>query len=75
MLLVARRCASNSGSYHFLSFGCCDCNALEIQGSIAFIGIVILLLTRTMDLKHAVEFMNLDAIIFLSGMMVVVALL
>lgn len=42
---------------------------------IAFIGIVILLLTRTMDLKHAIEFMNLDVIIFLLGMMVVVALL
>ena len=42
---------------------------------IAFIGIVILLLTGTMDLKHAIEFMNLDVIIFLIGMMVVVALL
>jgi len=42
---------------------------------IAFIGIVILLLTRTMDLKHAIEFMSLDVIVFLIGMMVVVALL
>lgn len=42
---------------------------------IAFVGIVILLLTGTMDLKHAIEFMNLDVIVFLIGMMVVVALL
>ncbi|HEY4711210.1 MAG TPA: SLC13 family permease [Dehalococcoidia bacterium] len=42
---------------------------------IAFIGIVILLLTGTMDIKHAIEFMNLDVIVFLIGMMVVVALL
>jgi Na+/H+ antiporter NhaD/arsenite permease-like protein len=42
---------------------------------IAFVGIVILLLTKTMDLKHAIEFMNLDVIVFLIGMMVVVALL
>jgi len=42
---------------------------------IAFIGILILLLTRTMDLKQAIEFMNMDVIIFLVGMMVVVALL
>lgn len=43
--------------------------------AIAFIGIVILLLTRTMDLKHAIEFMSLDVILFLVGMMIVVALL
>ena len=42
---------------------------------IAFIGIVILLLTGTMDLEHAIKFMNLDVIVFLIGMMVVVALL
>lgn len=42
---------------------------------IAFIGIVILLLTGTMDLEHAIQFMNLDVIVFLVGMMVVVALL
>ena len=42
---------------------------------IAFIGIVILLFTGTMDLEHAIKFMNLDVIVFLIGMMVVVALL
>ena len=43
--------------------------------AIAFVGMAILLLTRTMDLKHAIEFMSLDVIVFLIGMMVVVALL
>ncbi len=42
---------------------------------LAFIGIVLLLLTRTIDLSHTIEFMNLDVIIFLVGMMVVVGIL
>jgi len=42
---------------------------------IAFIGVVLLLLTRTIDLTHAIEFMSLDVILFLVGMMVVVGLL
>jgi Na+/H+ antiporter NhaD/arsenite permease-like protein len=47
----------------------------KFRVGIAFIGIVILLLTGTMDLEHAIEFMNLDVIVFLVGMMVVIALL
>jgi len=43
--------------------------------AIAFIGIVVLLLTRTIDLSHTIEFMSLDVIIFLMGMMVIVGLL
>ncbi len=43
--------------------------------AIAFIGIVVLLLTRTIDLPHTIEFMNLDVILFLVGMMVIVGLL
>lgn len=43
--------------------------------AIAFIGVVVLLLTRTIDLPHTIKFMNLDVIIFLIGMMVVVGLL
>ena len=43
--------------------------------AIAFIGIVLLLLTRTIDLQHTIEFMNLDVILFLVGMMVIVGLL
>jgi len=42
---------------------------------IAFLGIVLLLLTRTIDLPHTIEFMSLDVIIFLMGMMVIVGLL
>ncbi len=43
--------------------------------AIAFIGIVVLLLTRTIDLSHTIEFMALDVILFLVGMMVIVGLL
>ncbi len=43
--------------------------------AIAFIGIVVLLLTRTIDLQHTLEFMNLDVILFLVGMMIIVGLL
>jgi len=43
--------------------------------AIAFLGIVILLLTKTIDLQHTIEFMNLDVILFLVGMMVIVGLL
>ena len=43
--------------------------------AIAFIGIVVLLLTRTIDLSHTIEFMALDVILFLMGMMVIVGLL
>jgi Na+/H+ antiporter NhaD/arsenite permease-like protein len=43
--------------------------------AIAFVGVVLLLLTRTIDLPNTIEFMNLDVIIFLVGMMVVVGLL
>jgi len=43
--------------------------------AIAFIGIVLLLLTGTIDLTHTIEFMSLDVILFLMGMMVIVGLL
>ena len=43
--------------------------------AIAFIGIVLLLLTGTIDLHHTIEFMSLDVILFLVGMMVIVGLL
>jgi len=47
----------------------------KFRVAIAFIGIVILLMTKTIDLKHTVEFMNLDVILFLIGMMILVGLL
>ncbi|HOP64836.1 MAG TPA: SLC13 family permease [Spirochaetota bacterium] len=43
--------------------------------AIAFIGIVILMITGTIDLEHTVKFMSLDVILFLIGMMVIVGLL
>lgn len=43
--------------------------------AIAFLGIVLLLLTRTIDLSHTIQFMNLDVILFLVGMMTIVGLL
>jgi Na+/H+ antiporter NhaD/arsenite permease-like protein len=47
----------------------------KFRVAIAFIGIVILLLTKTIDLAHAIEFMNLDVILFLMGMMIIVGML
>ncbi|MFC1952235.1 SLC13 family permease [Chloroflexota bacterium] len=43
--------------------------------AIAFIGLVLLLTTRTCDLSTAIEFMNLHVILFLVGMMVIVGML
>jgi len=43
--------------------------------AIAFLGLVLLLLTKTIDLPRAIEFMNMDVILFLVGMMVIVGLL
>ncbi len=43
--------------------------------AIAFIGIVLLLLTGTIDLEHTIQFMSLDVILFLVGMMIIVGLL
>ncbi|MFC2007915.1 SLC13 family permease [Chloroflexota bacterium] len=43
--------------------------------AIAFVGIVLLLITGTIDLEHTIEFMSLDVILFLVGMMVIVGLL
>src|SRR4030042_5787126 len=47
----------------------------KLRVPIAFIGIVVLLLTGTIDLPHTIEFMNLDVIIFLIGMMIMVGML
>lgn len=42
---------------------------------IAALGVAVLLVTKTLDVKTLVEFMSIDVIVFLFGMMVVVALL
>ena len=47
----------------------------KFRVAIAFLGLVLLLITQTVDLTTAIEFMNLDVILFLVGMMVIVGLL
>ena len=47
----------------------------EFRLSFAFIGISLLLATRTIDLEHVVKFSSLEVILFLVGMMVLVGLL
>lgn len=43
--------------------------------AIAFLGLVVLLSTRTVDLSTAIEFMSIHVILFIVGMMVIVGLL
>ena len=47
----------------------------KIRVAIAFLGLVVLLITQTVNLTTAIEFMNLHVILFLVGMMVIVGLL
>ncbi|MDD3345567.1 MAG: SLC13 family permease [Candidatus Omnitrophica bacterium] len=47
----------------------------DFRLSFAFIGTSILLMTKTIDLEHVIEFSSLEVILFLVGMMVVIGLL
>jgi Na+/H+ antiporter NhaD/arsenite permease-like protein len=47
----------------------------DFRLSFAFIGTSLLLFTRTIDLRHVIEFASLDVILFLVGMMVLVGVL
>jgi Na+/H+ antiporter NhaD/arsenite permease-like protein len=47
----------------------------KFRVAIAFVGLVLLLITQTVDLTTAIQFMNLHVILFLVGMMVIVGLL
>ena len=47
----------------------------KFRVAIAFLGLVVLLITQTVDLTTAIKFMNLHVILFLVGMMVIVGLL
>jgi Na+/H+ antiporter NhaD/arsenite permease-like protein len=47
----------------------------KFRVAIAFLGLVLLLVTQTVNLTTAIEFMNLHIILFLVGMMVIVGLL
>jgi len=47
----------------------------DFRVAIAFLGIAILLITKTVDLENIVKFASLEVILFLVGMMVLVGLL
>ena len=47
----------------------------KFRVAIAFLGLVLLLITQTVNLTTAIQYMNLDIILFLVGMMVIIALL
>lgn len=47
----------------------------KFRVAIAFLGLVLLLITQTVDLTTAIKFMNMHIILFLVGMMVIVGLL
>ena len=47
----------------------------DFRLSFAFLGISILLMTHTIDLENMIKFASLDVILFLVGMMVIVALM
>ncbi len=47
----------------------------DFRLSFAFIGTSVLLMTKTVDLEHVIEFSSLEVILFLIGMMVIIGLL
>jgi len=47
----------------------------DFRLSFAFLGTSVLLATKTIDLEHVLEFSSLEVILFLVGMMVIIALL
>lgn len=47
----------------------------DFRLAIAFLGIAVLLMTKTVDLEHLIKFASLEVILFLVGMMVLVGLL
>lgn len=47
----------------------------DFRLSFAFIGTALLLVTKTVDLEHVLEFSSLEVILFLVGMMVIIGLL
>jgi len=47
----------------------------DFRLSFAFIGTSVLLMTKTIDLEHVIEFASLEVILFLVGMMVLIGLL
>ncbi|MDP2927183.1 MAG: SLC13 family permease [Candidatus Omnitrophota bacterium] len=76
-------CASFSGmnAHQSLSIGIFSVSILgtlffwDFRLSFAFIGTSVLLMTKTIDLEHVLEFSSLEVILFLVGMMVIIGLL
>ncbi len=76
-------CANFSGmnAQQSLSIGIFSASILgtlffwDFRLSFAFIGTSILLMTKTIDLEHVIEFSSLEVILFLVGMMVIIGLL
>ncbi len=76
-------CASFAGMnpHQSLSLGIFSASILgtlffwDFRLSFAFIGTSLLLMTRTIDLEHVLEFSSLEVILFLVGMMVIIGLL
>ena len=76
-------CASFLGmtSHQALSIGIFSASILgtlffwDFRLSFAFIGTSVLLMTKTVDLEHVIEFSSLEVILFLVGMMVIIGLL
>ncbi|MCX5693798.1 MAG: SLC13 family permease [Candidatus Omnitrophica bacterium] len=76
-------CAHFSGmnAHQALSIGIFSASILgtlffwDFRLSFAFIGTSVLLMTKTVDLEHVIEFSSLEVILFLVGMMVIIGLL
>ena len=76
-------CANFSGmnAHQALSIGIFSASILgtlffwDFRLSFAFIGTSVLLMTKTIDLEHVIEFSSLEVILFLVGMMVIIGLL
>jgi Na+/H+ antiporter NhaD/arsenite permease-like protein len=47
----------------------------DFRLSFAFLGVAVLLITKTIDLEHIIKFSSLEVILFLVGMMVLIGLL
>lgn len=76
-------CANSFGmnAHQALSIGIFSASILgtlffwDFRLSFAFIGTSVLLMTKTIDLEHVIEFSSLEVILFLVGMMVIIGLL
>ena len=76
-------CARSSGmnAHQALSISIFSASVLgtlffwDFRLSFAFIGTSVLLMTKTIDLEHVIEFSSLEVILFLVGMMVIIGLL